>query len=241
MCLEKQEEQSQYNHYLTPCLTSSRSSSSSRTRSLNWGGEAPGSKLCRQSSPSSRKKLFLGTESVLVVVYYWYPFVIIHVFCTWQLTIHWKRVEENAVQINSLFGSFVQMYSEVRAGWRGLLIYLFMRETRLPFSWQMFCKADGHLFRHQSRSHYLSQYLYASQPLRFRVQPTWLQEVFAATSTTPGILNVIKLSPSSPALYVYLVTHPPVFVPTSTSPLGWWCKLPHLSTTLGRMMSHDKN
>ena len=117
----------------------------------------------------------------------------------------------------------MQLYSEVRCGggWRGLLIYLFMRETRLPFSWQMFCKADGHLFRHQSRSHYLSQYLYASQPLRFRVQPTWLQEVFAATSTTPGILNVIKLSPSSPALYVYLVTHPPVFgVPTSTSPLG---------------------
>ena len=46
------------------------------------------------------------------------------------------------------------------------------------------------------------------------------RKVLAATSTTPGILNVIKLSPSSPALYVYLVTHPPVFVPTSTSPLG---------------------
>ena len=66
---------------------------------------------------------------------------------------------------NFLFGSFVQLYSEVRSGgWRGLLIYLFMRETRLPGLFPGRCFAKGPLISASITLPLSGTYLYASQP-----------------------------------------------------------------------------
>ena len=73
----------------------------------------------------------------------------------------------------------------VAGGWRGLLIYLFMRETRLPFSWLMFCNR-GHLFLHQSRSDYPASYLYMRPAnLRFDGQPTHTHKKNSKVSLNP--------------------------------------------------------
>ena len=79
----------------------------------------------------------------------------------------WRRrsVSRNGRYKKFLFGSFVQLYSEVRSGgWRGLLIYLFMRETRLPGLFPGRCFAKGPLISASITLPLSGTYLYASQP-----------------------------------------------------------------------------